>query len=53
MIYGSLTKFWKFQIFAGGFLVTIIFGTGLSLCPDFSEMTNNADLIFKACDNIW
>ena len=46
-IYGSLTKSWKFQIFAGGFLVTIIFGTGQS-GPDFSEMNNDADLIFIA-----
>ena len=31
MIYGSLTKSWQFEIFAGGFFVTFIFGTGLSL----------------------
>ena len=28
---GSLIKFWEFWFFAGGFIVTIIFGTGLSL----------------------
>ena len=43
MIYGSLTKSWKIEIFAGGFLVTI-YHTG----PDFSEMNNDADLIFIA-----
>ena len=31
MIYGFLTKSWKFSIYAGGFLVIIIFGTSLSL----------------------
>ena len=47
MIYGSLTKSWKFEIFAGGFLVTIIFGS-ISLAYIFSDMNNDADLIFKA-----
>ena len=48
-IYGSLTKSWKFEIFAGGFLFTIIFGTGIGQPgPDFSEMNNDADLIFIA-----
>ena len=41
MFYGFLTKAWKFEIFAEGFLVTIIFGI-------ITETNNDADLIFIA-----
>ena len=36
------------RIFAEGFLVTIIFGTGLSLAHISLEINNDADLIFTA-----
>ena len=48
MIYGSLTKSRKFEIFAGGFLVTIIFRHRCQSGPDFLEMNTDADLSFIA-----
>ena len=41
-------KILKIPNFAGGFLVTIIFDTGLTLSPDFTEMNTDVDLIFIA-----
>ena len=53
MIYSSLTKSWTFWIFAGGFLVTIIFGTGLSLAQISQKWTMMVIWFSLQCDNRW
>ena len=48
MVYNCLTKSWKFDSFAGCFLVTIVFWHRYQSSPDFSELNNDADLMFIA-----
>ena len=53
MIYGFLTKSWKVRIFAGGFLVTIIFGNGLSLAQISKKWMTMLIWFSQRCDNRW